>query len=178
MTKRNVTIRQLTSRVTITDELFDDGAGGSDDFLFNAAEDERLAPLPELPEPDEMIMEGRLVTDSERVSLIYEEGALTGMEGSVTELTFTRENPNLVTMMRTGAVGTALIFEEGKRHICVYNTPFSDFEICVVARKVTNALLREGIIELDYLVEIHGAQAEHCKMSIRVKPARELFSEE
>ena len=77
-------------------------------------------------------------------------------------------------MMRTGPVRTALTFEEGKRHYCVYNTPYSDFEVCVRAVHVENDLLREGRMVLDYVVEIHGAQAEHCKMTIAVRPKEDI----
>ena len=124
--------------------------------------------LAEMPEPTEMLMEGRLITSPTRVELVYEEGELTGMEGSVTAIGFDRVAPTLVSMMRTGPVRTALTFEEGKRHICIYNTPYSDFEVCVHARCVENKLLTEGTLKLDYLVEIHGAQAEHCRMTIEV----------
>ena len=159
-------IHMLTSRLELGGSLFDDEdeneeseEGGID---FGAL-------LGEMPEPTEMLMEGRLVTNSTRVELMYEESELTGMEGSVTSIGFDRNNPSLVSMMRTGAVRTALTFEEGKRHFCVYNTPYSDFEVCVRAICVENELLTSGKIKLDYVVEIHGAQAEHCKMTIDVR---------
>ena len=117
-----------------------------------------------------MLMEGRLVTNANRVELMYEESELTGMEGSVTTIGFDRNNPDLISMMRTGVVRTALTFESGKRHFCLYNTPYSDFEVCVRTIAVENALLTEGTLRLDYLIEIHGAQAEHCKMTISIRP--------
>jgi uncharacterized beta-barrel protein YwiB (DUF1934 family) len=77
-------------------------------------------------------------------------------------------------MVRTGPVRTAMTFEEGQRHICLYNTPFSEFEVCVRTLKVNNRLLQENKIELDYLIEIHGAQAEHCKMTVTVRPGAQI----
>ena len=175
MTKRDVMIHMLTSRLELNASLFDDMR--EDDV----AEDEEEAEggfdfaslMGEMPEPTEMLMEGRLVTNEKRVELIYEESELTGMEGSLTAIGFDRSNPSLVSMMRTGAVRTALTFEAGKRHFCLYNTPYSDFEVCVRTIAVENVLLEEGRIRLDYLIEIHGAQAEHCKMTINVKPRTE-----
>lgn len=170
MTKRNVMIHMLTSRLELGGSLFDDEDA-------NEAEDEEedecegidfSALLGEMPEPTEMLMAGRLVTDRSRVELIYEESELTGMAGSVTCIGFDRNNPRLVSMMRTGPVRTALTFEEGKRHYCIYNTPYSDFEVCVRAIRVENELLTNGTMQLDYVVEIHGAQAEHCKMTVSV----------
>jgi uncharacterized beta-barrel protein YwiB (DUF1934 family) len=123
----------------------------------------------EMPEPTEMLMEGKLLVAGHRVELVYAESELTGMQGSVTAIGFEPLNPGLVSMVRTGPVRTAMTFEEGKRHICLYNTPFSEFEVCVRTLKVNNRLLEENKLELDYLIEIHGAQAEHCKMTVTVR---------
>ena len=164
MTKRNVNITISTSRIEVPEELFDDAASPTDapfDCLHTR-----------MPEPTHLMVEGRLVTSPSRVELVYEEGELSGMEGSVTSVGFERNNPGLVSMIRTGTVETALIFEQGKRHISVYDTPISSFEVCVQTLRVENRLLRDGILQLDYLIEIHGAQAEHCRMTISARSAQ------
>ena len=178
MTKRNVMISILTSRTEMNMSLFAedaeaeeieegaDGAPSLDEILKNVTG--------EMPEPTEMLMEGRLLTSTLRVELVYAESELTGMEGSRTAIGFDRANPGLVSMIRTGPVRTAMTFEQGKRHICLYNTPFSEFEVCVRTLKVKNRLLEENLLELDYLIEIHGAQAEHCKMWISIRPSAEI----
>ncbi len=119
--------------------------------------------------------EGRLVTNPQRVELVYDEGELSGMEGSITSIGFDRSAPTLVTMMRSGPVSTAMVFEEGKRHFCVYDTPFSSFQVCVRALTVDNRLLTDGILGLEYLIEIQGAQAERCRMTITVNDNKDLF---
>jgi len=121
------------------------------------------------PEEAEMLMEGRFVTTTHRAELVYHESELTGMEGSVTKLGFDFACPELVTMLRGGSVSTALVFEPKKRHVCVYNTPFSSFEVCVQTLEVRNELLQKGELYLDYLIEIHGARTERCKMTVTVR---------
>ncbi len=176
MTKRKVKINMLVARRELAASLFEED-GENDEELFDEEEEtagaedfsSMLAKMFDgMPEPDEMMMEGRLVTNETRVELIYEESELTGMKGSITAIGFHRNNPSLMSMMRSGPVRTALTFEEGKRHYCLYNTPLSDFEVCVRALRVHNRLLEEGEIYLDYLVEIHGARAEHCRMQINI----------
>ena len=167
MTKREVMIHMMTSRLELGGSLFDEEENENGETEDGGIDFGAL--LGEMPEPTEMLMEGRLVTNSTRVELMYEESELTGMEGSVTSIGFDRNNPSLISMMRTGTVRTALTFEEGRRHFCVYNTPYSDFEVCVRAVCVENELLTSGRMKLDYVVEIHGAQAEHCRMTISVK---------
>ncbi len=117
----------------------------------------------------EIMMEGRLVQTTHRVELTYEESELTGMEGSKTKIGFDRACPELISMLRSGPVNTALIFEPLKRHVCVYNTPFSSFEVCVHTLRVENFLLERGELFVDYLIEIHGARTERCKMKISLR---------
>jgi uncharacterized beta-barrel protein YwiB (DUF1934 family) len=162
-------IHMLTSRLELGGSLFDDEENENEEGGIDFA-----ALLGEMPEPTEMLMEGRLITNPTRVELVYDEGELSGMAGSVTAIGFHRNNPALISMIRTGIVRTALTFEEGKRHFCVYNTPYSNFEVCVRAICVENELLEKGTLKLDYVVEIHGAQAEHCRMTVSVRPMAEM----
>ena len=120
------------------------------------------------PETVEINTVGRSVRKDGRVEISYEETEVTGMEGSTTAVSFLEADSGIVTMIRDGAVSTALVFEEGKRHHCVYNTPFMPFQVCVHTLKVDNKLLAEGTVELDYIVEIRGARAERTKFRMEV----------
>ena len=126
------------------------------------------------PERSSFFSEGALSETADRVEIVYEESVITGMEGSVTSIGFSKSDPSVVTMFRKGIVNTAFVFEPLVRHICVYETPMGGFELCVHALAVRNALLSEGVLELDYLTELHGARAERCKMKIRIDPLRGL----
>ena len=129
-----------------------------------------LAEAPEFEEDViEMTTEGVLRLEDGRVEIAYEESELTGMEGANTSVSFTTDAPQLVTMMRGGTVTTALVFEPRRRHICAYHTPFMPFEICVYARSVDNRLLQDGILELDYIIELRGAQAERTKFTMEIR---------
>ena len=171
MTKRNVMIQISTSRVAIATQLFGDAPMDE--------EDEELMQEPDdgSPEATDMWMEGRLITGTQRVELVYEETELSGMGGSITSIGFDRESPALITMMRSGPVSTAMVFEQGKRHFCVYDTPFSSFQICVRALEVDNRLLSDGVLILEYQIEVQGAQAERCRMTVSVSDDKELFEE-
>ena len=116
----------------------------------------------------EMITQGLVRVRSGRVEIVYDEGELSGMEGSRTVVSYAKNEPSTVSMLRTGAVSTALVFERGVRHLCTYETPYMPFQIGVFALQVDNRLESEGVICLDYLIEIRGAQAERCKMTMKV----------
>ena len=170
MTKRNVMITIKSTRTETDASLFDEI---EDEILDGEYEDD--CPASDCDEPSELMIEGRLITGASRVELVYDESEVSGMGGSVTTIGFDRVSPGLISMLRTGTVYSAFIFEEGQRHVSVYDTPYSSFDICVRTVRVRNALLTEGRIELEYLIEVHGAQAERCRMEISVRPDERLF---
>lgn len=141
--------------------------------LFTEETDEQTVFLPSAdgdaePEKTQIKTHGVRCVKDGRTEISYEETELTGMEGSRTIISYTMADKGVVTMMRTGAVSTALVFEKGKRHHCVYQTPYMPFEVCVRTLEVKNDIDTTGCMELDYIVEIRGARAEHTKFSIRV----------
>lgn len=169
--------------VTITAERFGVAAELFDEFMtvMETGEFSRALTEPVYdeengetePQQMEMFCNGRLRLTDTDFSLTYEESELTGMEGSESQLSFRREDRGLVTMLRTGSVTTALVFEKGKRHMCVYQTPYMPFEVCVHTLRVDNRLALDGRIggtlDLDYVIEIRGARAERCQMHIEIR---------
>ena len=120
------------------------------------------------PETMEILSVGTENEDNGRRIFSYDETEATGMDGSTTSLTYLLDRPELVTMLREGAVSTALVFEEGKRHHCLYQTPFMPFEVCVHTLKVENKLESERTLFLDYIIEIRGARAERTKFFMEI----------
>lgn len=172
MIKKNIRIKLTSLREASNDRFFDSLLGDTPDEF----EDEDFPPEEEeaAEGPLELFSEGELYITDERVIIAYEESELTGMEGSSTQVRFERSNPELVTMMRNGSVNTILVFEKNKRHICTYQTPYMPFEICVYTKEIKNTLLEDGKIELDYIVEIRGAQAERTQFLIEIFDEGEL----
>lgn len=108
------------------------------------------------------------VTPDGRHEIAYAETELTGMEGSETVVSYSEKEPNTVAMIRTGNVSTTLLFENGKRHHCVYTTPYMQFEVCVRTLEVKNELAAGGELYIDYVIEIRGARAERTKFYMSV----------
>ena len=119
-----------------------------------------------LGEELEVNTNGTLSFEDGRIELSYDETELTGMDGSTTAISFSEDCPSLISMVREGSVSTALVFEQGKRHRCAYNTPYMPFELCVHTLKVDNKLSTDKTIFIDYIIEIRGAKAERTKMEI------------
>ena len=167
---KKVRIFLRTERHGVAAQLFEDVAMGmseADVFVNSMLEPQDDS---EGPQSMEMYSDARLRLTDDMFSLSYEESELTGMEGTSSQLSFMRSQPELVTMLRSGSVSTALVFEPNKRHFCTYKTPFMPFEVCVHTLKIDNKLLAEAAtLDLDYIVEIRGAQAERCRLHLEIK---------
>lgn len=171
MSKEYVSVSIVSERSAVKANLFD---AVYEKQIAEMADDVSIMVPEELPgeeqgETLEMITEGVVRVRGGRVEVVYDEGELSGMEGSTTVVSYAKDEPKTVSMIRSGAVSTALVFERGVRHLCTYETPYMPFQIGVLALCVDNRLESDGVIVLDYLIEIRGAQAERCKMTLKVQ---------
>ena len=73
------------------------------------------------PDTMELVTAGRLEREGNSYTLSYQESELTGLEGTLT--TFQIE-PERITLMRVGEFNSQMVFQEGRRHISMYNTPY------------------------------------------------------
>ncbi len=106
---------------------------------------------------------------SHTVAISYDETELTGMEGARSTVTYRTADRGLVSMIRSGMVSTALTFKAHHRAICTYDTPYMPFTIAIHALTVDNRLDTEGELRLDYIIEIRGARAERCEMTMTIR---------
>jgi uncharacterized beta-barrel protein YwiB (DUF1934 family) len=156
--KKEVRIRLKSVRYEVEASLFSDEEGVHK--IEETVQNE--------PETIEIHSLGTMSTKEGRVEIAYEETEATGMEGATTAVSFLLDQTGVVSMVRDGAVSTVLVFETGKRHHCIYQTPFMPFEVCVHTLKVENRLLENGFLNLDYMIEIRGARAERTKFRMEL----------
>ena len=103
------------------------------------------------------------------VAVTYDETELTGMAGARSTVTYRTADRGLVSMIRSGLVSTAMTFKAHHRAICTYETPYMPFSIGIHALTVDNRLDTEGTLKLDYIIEIKGARAERCEMTMKIQ---------
>ena len=79
----------------------------------------------------------------------------------------------LVTLMRVGEVNAQMVFQEGRRHLSMYNTPYGAMAIGVNTRHLLADLNDQGgDIEIDYAIEIDHAIAGRNIFRIKVTEAQ------
>ena len=120
------------------------------------------------PETIELVTEGRLMDcGDEGYTFSYQESELTGLEGTLT--TFQVE-PERITLMRMGMVNSQMVFQPGKRHFSMYDTPYGALSIGLNTRKMRSSLNQDGgEIEIDYAIEIDHAVAGESLFRIHVR---------
>jgi len=117
----------------------------------------------------ELVTEGRLSDHGEEgLTLSYQESELTGMEGTLTS--FQVEKNGRVTLMRSGGINSQMVFEEGKSHLSLYQTPYGDLSIGIRTGKIRNTLgMTGGELEIRYAIEIDQQMAGYNLFQIQVR---------
>ena len=119
------------------------------------------------PDATELMTEGTMEVTEDGIVLSYEESELTGMEGTTT--TFEVKGPR-VTLTRSGAVNSQMVFEEGRQHTSLYETPFGELSVDIQTGRLRHNLTeRGGIMEIQYSIAVeHTVTGRNC-FKIRVK---------
>ena len=120
------------------------------------------------PEVIELVTEGRLMDCGDAgYTLSYQESEITGLEGTLT--TFQVE-PDCITLMRMGEFNSQMVFQPGRRHFSMYDTPYGALSIGVNTKKMRADLDENGgEIEIDYAIEIDHAVAGENTFRIDVR---------
>lgn len=122
------------------------------------------------PDATELMTEGSLTMTETGLVLSYQESALTGMEGTTT--TFTVEGTRVI-LNRAGSVSSQMVFEEGRQHTSLYETPFGELSVDIQTSVLKHNLTeRGGIMEIKYSIAVeHTVTGRNC-FKIRVKRMR------
>lgn len=122
------------------------------------------------PEVIELVTEGKLEDhDGEGITLSYQESEVTGLEGTLTTI---QVEPRRVTLQRVGSVNSQMVFEEGRRHLSMYDTPYGALSVGINTRKMRTSLdSRGGDVTIYYALEIEHGRAGQNMFHINVRRA-------
>lgn len=116
----------------------------------------------------ELVTEGLLGRGGEgEYTLRYRESEITGLGGTMT--TF-QVAPGCITLLREGEYNSQMVFQPGRRHFSLYETPYGALSIGVNTRRMRSSLGEHGgDIEIDYAIEIDHALAGQNLFHINVR---------
>ncbi|MCL2843495.1 MAG: DUF1934 domain-containing protein [Oscillospiraceae bacterium] len=115
----------------------------------------------------EFVTCGELWREGEFTAFSYMESEMTGMEG--TRTTF-RVSPQRVTLTREGTTSAQMVFEQGKKHVFLYETPYGSTSLGVDTRRLVDRLDDTGgDMELQYAVDVDSAIVSENSFIINVR---------
>lgn len=111
---------------------------------------------------------GRMELYENLIKLYYNESDEIGAKGVKTELTLS--GGTKMELVRSGGLVGGLTVEKGKRHTCLYNTPYGDFMVGVYGETVS-ALVdgNGGKIYLSYTLDVNSGLLSRNIMEIKIK---------
>ena len=119
------------------------------------------------PDATELTTEGTLELTEEGLLLTYQETALTGMEGATT--TFEVSGPQVI-LRRVGSVNSQMVFEEGRQHTSLYETPYGELSVDIQTSALRHNLSeRGGLLEIKYSIAVEHTVTGRNSFKIRVK---------
>ena len=119
------------------------------------------------PDATELMTEGTMTLTENGMVLANEETALTGMEGTTTR--FQVQGPRVI-LTRSGTVNSQMVFEEGRQHTSLYETPFGELSVDIQTSVLKHNLTeRGGLMEIKYSIAVeHTVTGRNC-FKIRVR---------
>ena len=104
------------------------------------------------PDAQELMTEGTMTLTEDGMVLAYQETALTGMEGTTTR--FQVQGPRVI-LTRSGTVNSQMVFEEGRQHTSLYETPFGELSVDIQTSVLKHNLTeRGGLMEIKYSIAV------------------------
>ena len=94
------------------------------------------------------------------------------------KIIFSPSEPGLVIMTKDGAMNAVLSFEEGKQHICTYDTPFMPIKVYVDSKVVDNRLMTDGELRLNYTLNLNDNEPQHFIVEVKIKEEEQDFLKE
>ena len=117
----------------------------------------------------ELITSGEYAQEDAEIVFSYMESEMTGMEG--TRTTF-RISPHQVTLTREGTLNAQMVFEQGKKHVFLYETPFGATSMGVDTKRLVHNLGEQGgEMEIDYTIDVDSVIVSENSFIISVREA-------
>lgn len=119
------------------------------------------------PDGTELMTEGTMELTENGMLLSYEETELTGMAGTTTTFEVRKRS---VVLTRSGTVNSQMIFEMGRQHTSLYETPFGELPVDIqTSRLLHNLTERGGLLEIRYSIAVANTVTGRNCFKIRVR---------
>ena len=113
------------------------------------------------------LISGNYYEKNGRHYIIYDEV----MEGfSKAVKTKVKFSENMLEIIRSGPIGVRMLFEENKKNVTSYNTPYGNIMLGISTKKI-NVVMRADLIEVEveYTLDADGGHLSDCSMNMKIQ---------
>ncbi len=104
--------------------------------------------------------------ENDEIRFSYWESELTGLDGTRTSF---EVSPMGVVMSREGKLNSQMVFQEGRKHCFLYETPYGSATMGVNTHRIQNRLSEHGgDMEIDYVIDFDQTVVGRNKFKIHV----------
>ncbi len=115
----------------------------------------------------EQVTEARFAEENGRVTITYNDSEMLEIPNTITQVTYSTEEPGIVAIVRSGGLNSMFVIEEGGRHTSKYSVGGYSLPLSFYGRRVRNDIKDgSGTLVLDYVVEMNGSVTQHTKMTL------------
>ena len=115
----------------------------------------------------ELVTDGKYCFSDDETTLTYMESELTGLDGTKTSFTV---SPMCIVMSREGTLNSSMVFEEGRKHYFLYETPYGSATMGVNTNRIMTKLGEHGgKMEIDYVVDFDYSVVGRNKFVIDIR---------
>ena len=115
----------------------------------------------------ELVTQGLLGGEEDELILSYRESELTGLEGTTTTFRIARDK---ITLTREGTLNSEMVFQEGKDHVSLYQTPYGGLTLGVKTWKARSDLSPTGgEFEIHYALDVENEWIGENSFFIQVR---------
>lgn len=121
----------------------------------------------EMEDPVEIVVAGEYYCQNGRHFIKYEE-MMEGFDEATQNMI--KVKPDGVEVRKKGVTNVHMVFEENKKNLTYYQTPFGILQMGISATKVEVSETEENIdIAIDYALDVNDEHVADCTIAINVK---------
>ena len=115
----------------------------------------------------EIVALGEYYEKNDKKYIIYEE-VVEGMEGKIKNII--KLSPTCMEVTKKGLTNTHMVFEENKKNLTVYNTPFGAFSLGIMAKGIDIDENDDSMsVKVEYELDMNYEHVADCTISLGVQ---------
>ena len=115
----------------------------------------------------EIVALGEYYEKNDKKYIIYEE-VVEGMEGKIKNII--KLSPTCMEVTKKGLTNTHMVFEENKKNLTVYNTPFGAFSLGIMAKGIDIDENDDSMsVKVEYELDMNYEHVADCTISLGIR---------